>query len=82
MLLQAQAQHSEHMHCAASPKPFKSSDRLDLRCCLVKADFLPLSKSKHGRHLVQKLISQAKKEEVPSKCWDLGAQLNSYRTSP
>ncbi|KAF5840451.1 armadillo-type protein [Dunaliella salina] len=32
----------------------------------VKADFLALSKSKHGRHLVQKLISQAKKEEVPS----------------
>lgn len=31
----------------------------------IKADFLELSKSKHGRHLVQKLISQAKKEEVP-----------------
>jgi len=35
----------------------------------IKADFLPLSKTKHGRHLVQKLISQAKKEDVPGTGW-------------
>lgn len=31
----------------------------------VKANFLALAKSKHGRHLVQKHISTVKKEEVP-----------------
>lgn len=34
----------------------------------VRANMVPLSKSKYGRHVVQKLINIAPKEEVPGGC--------------
>lgn len=34
----------------------------------VRANIVPLSKSKYGRHVVQKLISVAPKEQVPGGC--------------
>lgn len=33
----------------------------------VKANIVELSKSKYGRHVVQKIISMASKEEVPGR---------------
>ena len=35
----------------------------------VRSNIVPLSKSKYGRHVVQKLINIAPKEEVPGGCW-------------
>lgn len=34
----------------------------------VRAHIVELSKSKYGRHVVQKVISLAKKEDVPGEC--------------
>jgi hypothetical protein len=42
----------------------------------IQAHIVALSKSKYGRHLVQKLISVASKDEVPGACvcvWVVGA---------
>ncbi len=39
----------------------------------VRANIVPLSKSKYGRHVVQKLINIAPKEEVPGWCSSIQA---------
>jgi hypothetical protein len=43
----------------------------------VRANMVPLSKSKYGRHVVQKLINIAPKEEVPGGC-GMGTQASLW----
>lgn len=60
------ANHSASRVIQFCMKEGSKQDR-DKLCAEIKSNIVPLSKSKYGRHLVQKLINVASKEEVPGR---------------